>query len=163
MLIVKNKPHKLPEKQLRLILNLLKDAFEENGDAPSDGVDFFENYLNIVDDALKYVNMTPDDIEDYSFVGELYFLNKDNDSSSIIRPTPKVFNVYHKETRTETVINNYKQTISSYMDLDESILLECQSMGMYEYWDGNHYDTDYLDTDYVEDEIGEIIKMKNTW
>ena len=35
-------------------------------------------------------------------------------------------------------------------------------MGMYEYWDGNHYDTDYLDTDYVEDEIGEIIKMKNT-
>jgi hypothetical protein len=162
MLIVKNKPHKLPEKQLRLILNLLKDAFEENGDAPSDGVDFFENYLNIVDDALKYVNMTPDDIEDYSFVGELYFLNKDNDSSSIIRPTPKVFNVYHKETRTETVINNYKQTISSYMDLDESILLECQSMGMYEYWDGNHYDTDYLDTDYVEDEIGEIIKMKNT-
>lgn len=161
MLIVKNKPHKLPEKQLRLILNLLKDAFEENGDAPSDGVDFFENYLNIVDDALKYVNMTPDDIEDYSFVGELYFLNKDNDSSSIIRPTPKVFNVYHKETRTETVINNYKQTISSYMDLDESILLECQSMGMYEYWDGNHYDTDYLDTDYVEDEIGEIIKMKN--
>ena len=162
MLIVKNKPHKLPEKQLRLILNLLKDAFEENGDAPSDGVDFFENYLNIVDDALKYVNMTPDDIEDYSFVGELYFLNKDNDSSSIIRPTPKVFNVYHKETRTETVINNYKQTISSYMDLDESILYECQSMGMYEYWDGNHYDTDYLDTDYVEDEIGEIIKMKNT-
>lgn len=162
MLIVKNKPHKLPEKQLRLILNLLKDAFEENGDAPSDGVDFFENYLNIVDDALKYVNMTPDDIEDYSFIGELYFLNKDNDSSSIIRPTPKVFNVYHKETRTETVINNYKQTISSYMDLDESILLECQSMGMYEYWDGNHYDTDYLDTDYVEDEIGEIIKMKNT-
>ena len=162
MLIVKNKPHELPEKQLRLILNLLKDAFEENGDAPSDGVDFFENYLNIVDDALKYVNMTPDDIEDYSFVGELYFLNKDNDSSSIIRPTPKVFNVYHKETRTETVINNYKQTISSYMNLDESILLECQSMGMYEYWDGNHYDTDYLDTDYVEDEIGEIIKMKNT-
>ena len=161
MLIVKNKPHMLPEKQLRLILNLLKDAFEENGDAPSDGVDFFENYLNIVDDALKYVNMTPDDIEDYSFVGELYFLNKDNDSSSIIRPTPKVFNVYHKETRTETVINNYKQTISSYMDLDESILIECQSMGMYEYWDGNHYDTDYLDTDYVEDEIGEIIKMKN--
>ena len=162
MLIVKNKPHKLPEKQLRLILNLLKDAFEENGDAPSDGADFFENYLNIVDDVLKYVNMIPDDIEDYSFVGELYFLNKDNDSSSIIRPTPKVFNVYHKETRTETVINNYKQTISSYMDLDESILLECQSMGMYEYWDGNHYDTDYLDTDYVEDEIGEIIKMKNT-
>ena len=34
-------------------------------------------------------------------------------------------------------------------------------MGIYEYWDGNHYDTDYLDTDYVEDEIGEIIKMKN--
>ena len=162
MLIVKNKPHKLPEKQLRLILNLLKDAFEENGDAPSDGADFFENYLNIVDDALKYVNMTPGDIEDYSFVGELYFLNKDNDSSSIIRPTLKVFNVYHKETRTETVINNYKQTISSYMDLDESILLECQSNGMYEYWDGNHYDTDYLDTDYVEDEIGEIIKIKNT-
>ena len=162
MLIVKNKPHELPEKQLRLILNLLKDAFEENGDAPSDGADFFENYLNIVDDVLKYVNMIPDDIEDYSFIGELYFLNKNNDSLSIIRPTPKVFNVYHKETRTETVINNYKQTISSYMDLDESILLECQSMGMYEYWDGNHYDTDYLDTDYVEDEIGEIIKMKNT-
>lgn len=162
MLIVKDKPHKLPEKQLRLILNLLKDAFEENGDAPSDGADFFENYLNIVDDALKYVNMTPGDIEDYSFIGELYFLNKDNNSSSIIRPTPKVFNVYHKETRTETVINNYKQAISSYMDLDESILYECQSNGMYEYWDGNHYDTDYLDTDYVEDEIGEIIKMKNT-
>ena len=162
MLIVKNKPHELPEKQLRLILNLLKDAFEENGDDPSDGVDFFENYLNIVDDALKYVNMTPDDIEDYSFIGELYFLNKDNNDSSIIRPTPKVFNVYHKETRTETVINNYKQTISSYMDLDKSILYECQSMGMYEYWDGNHVDTDYLDTDYVEDEIGEIIKMKNT-
>ena len=162
MLIVKNKPHKLPEKQLRLILNLLKDAFEENGDAPSDGADFFENYLNIVDDALKYVNMTPDDIEDYSFIGELYFLNKDNNSSSIIRPTPKVFNVYHKETRTETVINNYKQAISSYMDLNESILYECQSNSMYEYWDGNHYDTDYLDTDYIEDEISEIIKMKNT-
>jgi len=162
MLIVKNKPHKLPEKQLRLILNLLKDAFEENGDAPSDGADFFENYLNIVDDVLKYVNMTPGDIEDYSFIGELYFLNKNNDSSSIIRPTPKVFNVYHQEKRTETVINNYKQTISSYMDLDKSILMECQSNGMYEYWDGNHYDTDYLDTDYVEDEIDEIIKMKNT-
>lgn len=162
MLTVNYKPHELPEKQLRLILNLLKDAFEENGDAPSDGADFFENYLNIVDDALKYVNMTPDDIEDYSFVGELYFLNKDNNDSSIIRPTPKVFHVYHKETRTDTVINNYKQTIPSYMDLDESILIECQSMGMYEYWDGNHYDTDYLDTDYVEDEIGEIIKMKNT-
>ena len=75
MLTVNYKPHELPEKQLRLILNLLKDAFEENGDAPSDGADFFENYLNIVDDALKYVNMTPDDIEDYSFVGELYFIN----------------------------------------------------------------------------------------
>ena len=45
MLTVNYKPHELPEKQLRLILNLLKDAFEENGDAPSDGVDFFENYL----------------------------------------------------------------------------------------------------------------------
>lgn len=162
MLIVKNKPHKLPEKQLRLILNLLKDAFEENGDAPSDGADFFENYLNIVDDALKYVNMKPDDIEDYSFIGELYFLNKDNNSSSIIRPTPKVFNVYHKETRSETVVNYYKQAISSYMDLDESILYECQSNSMYEYWDGNIYDTDYLDTDHIEDEISEIIKMKNT-
>ncbi len=159
---MKNKPHKLPEKQLRLILNLLKDAFEENGDAPSDGADFFENYLNIVDDTLKYVNMTPDDIEDYSFIGELYFLNKDNNSSSIIRPTPKVFNVYHKETRSETVINNYKQAISSYMDLDESILYECQSNGMYEYWDGNNYNTDYLDTHYVEDEIDKIIKIKNT-
>ena len=162
MLIVKNKPHELPEKQLRLILNLLKDAFEENGDDPSDGVDFFENYLNIVDDVLKYVNMIPDDIEDYSFIGELYFLNKNNDSLSIIRPTPKVFNVYHKETKVETVVNYYKQTISSYMNLDKSILYECQSNGMYEYWDGNHVDTDYLDTDYVEDEIGEIIKMKNT-
>ena len=162
MLIVKDKPHKLPEKQLRLILNLLKDAFEENGDAPSDGADFFENYLNIVDDALKYVNITPNDIKDYSFIGELYFLNKDNNSSSIIRPTPKVFNVYHKETRSETVVNYYKQAISSYMDLDESILYECQSNNMYEYWDGNIYDTDYLDTDYIEDEISEIIKMKNT-
>ena len=101
MLIVKDKPHKLPEKQLRLILNLLEDAFEENGDAPSDGADFFENYLNIVDDALKYVNIIPNDIKDYSFIGELYFLNKDNNSSNIIIPTPKVFNVYHKETRSD--------------------------------------------------------------
>jgi hypothetical protein len=48
------------------------------------------------------------------------------------------------------------------MDLDKSILYECQSNNMYEYWDGNHYDTDYLDTDYIEDEVSEIIKMKNT-
>ena len=41
MLTVNYKPHELPEKQLRLILNLLKDAFEENGDAPTDGVVFF--------------------------------------------------------------------------------------------------------------------------
>ena len=162
MLIVKNKPHKLPEKQLRLILNLLKDAFEENGDAPTDGADFFENYLNIVDDVLKYVNMTPDDIEGYSFIGELYFLNKDNNSSNIIRPTAKVFNVYHKETKVETVSNYYKQTISSYMDLDKSILIECQSNGMYEYYDGNLVDTDYWDTDYIDDDITEINKMKNT-
>ena len=162
MLIVKNKPHKLPEKQLRLILNVLKDAFEENGDAPSDGADFFENYLNIVDDVLKYVNMTPDDIEDYSFIGELYFLNKNNDNSSVIRPTPKVFSVYHKETKSETVSNYYKQTIPSYMDLDKSILMECQSNGMYEYWDGTHIDTDYWDIDYIDDEISEIKKVKNT-
>jgi len=163
MLIVKNKPHKLPEKQLRLILNLLKDAFEENGEAPSDGADFFENYLNIVDDTLKYVNLTPNDIEDYSFFGELYFLNKNNDSSNIVVPKLKVFDVYHEEIRTDTVRNYYRQAIPSYMDLDKSILLECQSHNMYEYYDGNNYDTEFIDSDYYEDEIASIEKRKNSW
>lgn len=130
----------LPDKVLRIALNII-----EPGYAGYDDFEFDDDFTNLCDDVIKMTSLRKHDtgeIEDYSFLYELFRLNVDFKSSPdvpLIRPKFNLFTIDWEIEERQDRIQRYQHASGSYepdgYDL-ENIYRKLFSNGDYYVFDG---------------------------
>jgi hypothetical protein len=117
--------------------------------------------LEILDEIGKYFGIKDMELEDYSFITELLELNEGHETGdSIIRPTLKNFKVVEYEILWVKTKYTYSNEISSYTDLDYSLLSYLKENDFYTIYDGKTMDEEILDQDFIDDGLDGIKRLK---
>jgi hypothetical protein len=117
--------------------------------------------LEILDEIGKYFGIKDMELEDYSFITELLELNAGHETGdSIIRPTLKNFKVVEYEILWVKTKYTYSNEISSYTDLDYSLLSYLKENDFYTIYDGKTMDEEILDQDFIDDGLDGIKRLK---
>jgi hypothetical protein len=144
----------LSDRTLKLIMDQVKEQFEEEGLDVEAVADYVQNG-NIVEDISKYVGVDNLSFEDLTYLCGLFIDNVDTEPP-FKRPRLKKFKITHKEEYVQYGARYYQQVIGSYALLDSDDLSAMQSEGSYEYWDGRVIDNDIYSEDTNDDEITDI-------
>jgi len=150
----------LSDKQLRIIITNLQNAFEEENVDIYDEEDLFEyGTRDVIDSVLKYFGFEPWDEEDYTFFIALCRLNK-NPEGSIVRPKLETYNILHKEEVIEYKTVEYSSNINTYIPLNKDNVYSMGRNDLYFYYEGKVLDETTDDTEHRDDYIEDITKLK---
>ena len=150
----------LSDKQLRIIITNLQNAFEENNVDIDDDSELFEyGTRDVIDSVLKYFGFEPWDEEDYTFFIALCRLNK-NPEGSIIRPKLETYKITHKEEVIEYKTYEYETKSNSYIPLNSENVYSMGANDLYSYYEGKLVGQDVDDTEHRDDYIDDISKLK---
>ena len=150
----------LSDKQLRIIITNLQNAFEENNVDIDDDSELFEyGTRDVIDSVLKYFGLEPWDEEDYTFFIALCRLNK-NTEGSIVRPKLETYNVLHKEEMIEYKTIEYSSNINTYIPLNKDNVYSMGRNDLYFYYEGKVIDETTDETEHRDDYIEDITKLK---
>ena len=112
--------------------------------------------LSIVNSDFSYFGINSPDLDDYTYLCELFVLNKTFEPP-FKRPKLKSMTVYHSEDYTSSGTKYFQQTINTYTILDKDDMYSLQSEGYYEYWDGDMTDDDSHNYETDDDQITDIV------
>lgn len=150
----------LSDKQLRLIITNLQNAFEEENVDINDDSDLFEyGTRDVIDSVLKYFGIELWDEEDYTFFIALCRLNK-NPEGSIVRPKLETYNILHKEEMIEYKTIEYSTNINTYIPLNKDNVYSMGQNDLYFYYEGKVVDEQVDETEHRDDYIEDITKLK---
>jgi hypothetical protein len=150
----------LSDKQLRIIITNLQNAFEENNVDIDDDSELFEyGTRDVIDSVLKYFGLEPWDEEDYTFFIALCRLNK-NPEGSIVRPKLETYNVLHKEEVIEYKTVEYSSNINTYIPLNKDNVYSMGRNDLYFYYEGKVLEEQVDETEHRDDYIEDITKLK---
>lgn len=150
----------LTDKQLRIILTNLQNAFEdENIDIDYDDDIFEPEVLSSFDSVLKYFGIELNDEEDYTYFIGLCRLNK-NPEGNIIRPKLETYEVIHEEDIYEYKTTTFFNKINSYIPLNKNNVYSMGVNDLYSYYEGQVIDSDVYDSEVRDDTIVSIKKAK---
>ena len=150
----------LSDKQLRIIITNLQNAFEENNVDIDDDSELFEyGTRDVIDSVLKYFGLEPWDEEDYTYFIALCRLNK-NTEGSIVRPKLETYNVLHKEEVIEYKTFEYSSNINTYIPLNKDNVYSMGRNDLYFYYEGKVVDEQVDETEHRDDYIENITKLK---
>ena len=150
----------LSDKQLRIIITNLQNAFEENDVDIDDDSELFEyGTRDVIDSVLKYFGIELLDEEDYTFFIALCRLNK-NPEGNIIRPKLETYNISHKEEVIEYKTYEYETKSNSYIPLNSENVYSMGANDLYSYYEGKLVGQDVDDTEHRDDYIDDISKLK---
>ena len=150
----------LSDKQLRIIITNLQNAFEENNVDIDDDSELFEyGTRDVIDSVLKYFGLEPWDEEDYTFFIALCRLNK-NPEGSIVRPKLETYNILHKEEVIEYKTFEYSSNINTYIPLNKDSVYSMGRNDLYFYYEGKVIDEQVDETEHRDDYIEDITKLK---
>jgi hypothetical protein len=150
----------LTDKQLRIIITNLQNAFEEEKVDIDDDSELFEyGTRDVIDSVLKYFGFEPWDEEDYTFFIALCRLNK-NPEGSIVRPKLETYNILHKEEVIEYKTIEYSSNINTYIPLNKDNVYSMGRNDLYFYYEGKVLDETTDDTEHRDDYIEDITKLK---
>jgi hypothetical protein len=150
----------LSDKQLRIIITNLQNAFEENNVDIDDDSELFEyGTRDVIDSVLKYFGLEPWDEEDYTFFIALCRLNK-NPEGSIVRPKLETYNVLHKEEVIEYKTIEYSSNINTYIPLNKDSVYSMGRNDLYFYYEGKVLEEQVDETEHRDDYIEDITKLK---
>ena len=150
----------LSDKQLRIIITNLQNAFEENNVDIDDDSELFEyGTRDVIDSVLKYFGFEPWDEEDYTFFIALCRLNK-NPEGSIVRPKLETYNVLHKEEVIEYKTIEYSSNINTYIPLNKDSVYSMGRNDLYFYYEGKVLEEQVDETEHRDDYIEDITKLK---
>ena len=150
----------LSDKQLRIIITNLQNAFEENNVDIDDDSELFEyGTRDVIDSVLKYFGFEPWDEEDYTFFIALCRLNE-NPEESIIRPKLETYKITHKEEVIEYKTYEYETKSNSYIPLNSENVYSMGANDLYSYYEGKLVGQDVDDTEHRDDYIDDISKLK---
>jgi len=150
----------LSDKQLRIIITNLQNAFEENDVDIDDDSGLFEyGTRDVIDSVLKYFGFEPWDEEDYTFFIALCRLNK-NPEGSIVRPKLETYNILHKEEVIEYKTVEYSSNINAYIPLNKDNVYSMGRNDLYFYYEGKVLEEQVDETEHRDDYIEDITKLK---
>lgn len=150
----------LSDKQLRIIITNLQNAFEENNVDIDDDSELFEyGTRDVIDSVLKYFGFEPWDEEDYTFFIALCRLNK-NPEGSIVRPKLETYNILHKEEVIEYKTIEYSSNINTYIPLNKDSVYSMGRNDLYFYYEGKVLEEQVDETEHRDDYIEDITKLK---
>lgn len=150
----------LSDKQLRLIITNLQNAFEEDKVDIDDDSELFEyGTRDVIDSVLKYFGFEPWDEEDYTFFIALCRLNK-NPEGSIVRPKLETYNILHKEEVIEYKTVEYSSNINTYIPLNKDNVYSMGRNDLYFYYEGKVLEEQVDETEHRDDYIEDITKLK---
>ncbi len=150
----------LSDKQLRIIITNLQNAFEEYNVDINDDSELFEyGTRDVIDSVLKYFGLEPWDEEDYTFFIALCRLNK-NPEGSIVRPKLETYNILHKEEMIEYKTIEYSTNINTYIPLNKDNVYSMGQNDLYFYYEGKVVDEQVDETEHRDDYIENITKLK---
>jgi hypothetical protein len=150
----------LSDKQLRIIITNLQNAFEENDVDINDDSELFEyGTRDVIDSVLKYFGFEPWDEEDYTFFIALCRLNK-NPEGSIVRPKLETYNILHKEEVIEYKTIEYSSNINTYIPLNKDSVYSMGRNDLYFYYEGKVLEEQVDETEHRDDYIEDITKLK---
>ena len=150
----------LSDKQLRIIITNLQNAFEENNVDIDDDSELFEyGTRDVIDSVLKYFGLEPWDEEDYTYFIALCRLNK-NPEGSIVRPKLETYNVLHKEEVIEYKTFEYSSNINTYIPLNKDNVYSMGRNDLYFYYEGKVLEEQVDETEHRDDYIEDITKLK---
>ena len=151
---------KLSDKQLKLIIENLKNEFDsENVDYDDDSEAFDVESLNIMDSVLKYFGSVPNDEVDYSFFIALCRLNE-NTEGAIKRPKLETYQITHIEEMVEYKTYEYSTNMNSYLPLNKDLVYSLGNNDLYLYYDGTIIKDEVDETEHRDDYIDKITKLK---
>ena len=150
----------LSDKQLRIMITNLQNAFEEDRVDINDDNELFDySTTNVIDSVLKYFGIELWDEEDYTFFIALCRLNK-NPEGSIIRPKLETYKITHKEEVIEYKTYEYSTNSNSYIPLNSENVYSMGANDLYHYYDGTLVGEETDDTEHRDDFIDDISKLK---
>jgi len=150
----------LSDKQLRIIITNLQNAFEEDKVDINDDSDLFGyGTRDVIDSVLKYFGIELWDEEDYTFFIALCRLNK-NPEGSIVRPKLETYKITHKEEVIEYKTIEYSTKINAYIPINKDNVYSMGQNDLYFYYEGNVVDEQVDDTEHRDDYIDDISKLK---
>jgi hypothetical protein len=150
----------LSDKQLRIIITNLQNAFEENNVDIDDDSELFEyGTRDVIDSVLKYFGLEPWDEEDYTYFIALCRLNK-NPEGSIVRPKLETYNVLHKEEVIEYKTFEYSSNINTYIPLNKDNVYSMGRNDLYFYYEGKVLEEQVDETEHRDDYVENITKLK---
>jgi len=150
----------LSDKQLRIIITNLQNAFEENNVDIDDDSELFEyGTRDVIDSVLKYFGLEPWDEEDYTYFIAICRLNK-NPEGSIVRPKLETYNILHKEEMIEYKTIEYSTNINTYIPLNKDNVYSMGQNDLYFYYEGKVVDEQVDETEHRDDYIENITKLK---
>ena len=145
----------LPDKVLRIALKIIKPAYENYDD-----FGFDDDFTNLCDDVIKMTSLRKSsvgEIEDYSFLYELFRLNEDFDSSPdvpLIRPNFNLFTLDWEVEEKQYITQGYQHSSGSYnpdgSDL-ENVYRNLFNSGSYYPFDGTLIYDDISDSEMIDD------------
>ena len=146
----------LPDKVLRIALKIIKPGY-----AGYDDFEFDDDFTNLCDDVIKMTSLRKSsvgEIEDYSFLYELFKLNEDFDSLPevpLIRPNFNLFTIDWEVEERQDRRQGYQHSSGSYepdgYDL-ENIYRKLFSTGYYNVFDGAEIYDDVINSE-IEDYV----------
>jgi hypothetical protein len=149
---------KLNDNAIKQLMSLISKDFNDE-DLSVNMINIADNQ-NIVDSALSYFGISSPDLEDYTYVCELFVLNQNFETPPIQRPEMKSIVVTHSEDYNEYGTRYYEQTIDTYTMLDNDDLYALSSNEFYNYWEGENTVNDVHDTEVSSNSIEEIRLLK---
>jgi hypothetical protein len=136
----------LDEKQLKWILSQLQDI-----DLNYYGVSEIEE----VEDIVKYAGLNNLHWDELGFFIKLVEMNPNYETESIRVPKLKTVDVYISVDLTEYVFEKWRHTVQTYLDKDETDLIQ-EQMSETSYWEGDLIDKENYSTDINEEKIEDI-------
>ena len=136
----------LDEKQLKWILSQLQEI---------DLYYYGDSELEEVEDIVKYAGLNDLHWDELGFFIKLVEMNPNYETEPIIVPKLKTVDVYIGVDLTEYVIEKWRHTIHTYLDKDETDLIQ-EQMSSTSYWEGDMIDKDNYSSDINEEKIVDI-------
>jgi hypothetical protein len=124
--------------------------------------DILEDYENTFINAYGTIEMElgsyglESEFEDITYIIYILLENPEFATEPIKRPKLRSYEITHVYERTATIRDVYLNTYDSYIPITKDMLMDLQSEGLYEPYDGEELSSEVLDSDSTEDYINNI-------
>ena len=146
---------KYDERTLRLIIKILLESGVEYD------AEFDDSMCDEIDDALKYIGITPKHWEDYTFYVQLVKINPNYETENIKVPELNKYAVDTDVRTYESAVETWRREVFSYFDNKDMIEQQVENDNDTMYWEGNMLHREVYDSSSEDQNISSIKRVKN--